>query len=71
MSRIVIIDYTNWKGERRKRLVDPIGMIYGRNEWHVDDQWLLLAWDVEKDESRQFAMKDIHAWEPALELIPE
>jgi predicted DNA-binding transcriptional regulator YafY len=63
-SREVIIDYTNYRGERAKRRIKPIGsMIFTHNEWHPDQQWLMLALDVERGEKRFFAMKSIHSWE--------
>lgn len=63
-SREVIIDYTNWRGERAKRRIKPIGsMVFTYNEWHPEQQWLILALDVERGEKRFFAMKNIHSWE--------
>jgi hypothetical protein len=63
-SREVIIDYTNYRGERAKRRIKPIGsMVFTHNEWHPEQQWLMLALDVEKNEKRFFAMKSIHSWE--------
>jgi len=61
----VIIDYTNYRGERRKRVIIPHGLIFGSTDWHPKPQWLLSAEDVEKEEIRHFAMKDIHSWEAA------
>lgn len=60
----VIIDYTNWKGERSTRTVVPDVIYWGSNEWHKEPQWLLTAFDVEKQAKRNFAMKDIHSWTP-------
>lgn len=64
MSEGVIIDYTNWRGERALRLIVPIRVYWGSNDWHKDPQWLLDADDVEKAATRTFAMKDIHSWSP-------
>ncbi len=60
----VVIDYTNWRGERSKRRIHPVTLTFGSNEWHKDLQWLLTAYDVDKEAVREFAMKDIHSWEP-------
>jgi predicted DNA-binding transcriptional regulator YafY len=60
----VIIDYTNWKGERSNRTILPTRMYWGSNEWHKEDQWLLEAHDIEKGALRNFALKDIHSWTP-------
>ena len=64
MKDIVIIDYTNWRGERRKREIIPYRIDFENTEWHPDTQWLLEAFDCEDGEVKQFAMKDIHGWEP-------
>lgn len=64
-SKYVKIDYTNYRGERRSRVVEPKEMIFGVSKWHPEPQWLLIAIDDEKSERRDFAMKDIHSWEPA------
>lgn len=63
-SREVVIDYTNWKGVRRKRRVTPVGsMVFTYNEWHPEQQWLMIAIDSDTGEKRFFALKDIHSWE--------
>lgn len=52
-------DYTNWKGEKSTRHVIVKGFVFGANQWHPELQWLMNAWDLEKDEIRVFAMKDM------------
>lgn len=65
MSFKVEIDYTNWRGERAKRVVTPMSpLINESNEWHPERQWLMLAQDEKSGELRKFAMKDIHSWTP-------
>ena len=66
MSDHVVIDYTNYRGERSKREIIPVfqSLRFSKNEWHTDVQWLMDAFDVEKNAWRTFAMKDIHSWEP-------
>lgn len=64
ISKAVFIDYTNYRGERSVRQIIPNGMMYwGSNEWHPEEQWLIRAWDVEKQASRTFAMLGIHKWD--------
>jgi uncharacterized protein (DUF1684 family) len=64
-SELVEIDYTNWRGERRKRQIIPTGrMEFANTEWHPDTQWLIEATDVEDGKLKDFAMKDIHSWQP-------
>ena len=59
----VKIDYTNWRGERAIREIVPLSMKFGSNEWHPDEQWMVLAHDVEKKADRWFAMSGIHSWQ--------
>jgi predicted DNA-binding transcriptional regulator YafY len=58
----VVIDYTNYRGVRSIRTIIPEAIAFTQNEWHPEPQWLLAAWDVEKEKSRTFAVKDIHSW---------
>ncbi len=59
----VVIDYTNWRGERSTREIVPLGnWKLGSNEWHPQEQWMFLARDVAKGEDRWFAMSGIHSW---------
>lgn len=66
----VVIDYTNWKGERRLRRIVPQSIVFGSTEWHPEVQWLLEAEDVEKKETRSFALNSIHAWNPTYDDVP-
>jgi hypothetical protein len=62
----VTIDYTNWRGERRKREIVPTGRIaFMSTDFHNEMQWLLDAVDCEDGCTKQFALKDIHSWEPS------
>lgn len=61
----VLIDYTNWRGERSTRRIRPLRIEFENSEWHPDTQWVLYAVDVEKSAERAFAIRDIHSWEPA------
>lgn len=65
MKQVVEIDYTNWRGERSTRRIVPMGLIWGTNKWHLDQQWLMDALDVDKRENRTFALSNIHSWRPA------
>jgi predicted DNA-binding transcriptional regulator YafY len=61
-QKVVVIDYTNWRGERSKRRIQPLRITFGNNEWHPDKQWLLKAIDLDKKEIRFFALANIHSW---------
>lgn len=60
---MVVIDYTNHRGERAKRLIEPIALRWGKTQWHPEPQLLLEAYDVAKRDSRDFAVRDIHGVE--------
>jgi hypothetical protein len=51
--------YKNYRGDIAVRNVTPISVRFGSTEWHPEPQWLLLAFDHEKQAEREFAMTDI------------
>ena len=53
--------YKNYRGELAERVVIPVRIYHGSTEWHPDPQWLMEAWDMEKDAIRAFAMSDMQA----------
>jgi len=61
----VVIDYTNYRGERGEREIWPSSITFSYTTYHTELQWLLTAFDIAKGEMRVFAMKDIHSWRPA------
>jgi predicted DNA-binding transcriptional regulator YafY len=63
-NKSVTVDYTNWRGERRERKIQPICVVFKRNRYHPEEQWILWAFDLEMEENiiKQFAMKNIHEW---------
>lgn len=63
MHKVAVIDYTNHRGERRRRRVWPLDLVYGANEWHADELWQMLGTDLDKRQDRYFVMRNIHAWE--------
>jgi hypothetical protein len=54
---VVVIDYTNWRHERRKRTIKPVSIRFGATVWHKEPQWLLAATDVETG--------NLRGWTPA------
>lgn len=61
-DRVVLIAYTNHRGEVSLRRIIPQVFGFGANDYHTEPQFLLDAYDLEKRETRTFAMKDIHFW---------
>jgi hypothetical protein len=58
----VTFTYKNYRGEISTRLIYPLGIVFGATEWHPQPQWLLTAFDIQKNAERTFAMKDISDW---------
>lgn len=61
-KKSVRILYTNYRGETAIRKIIPKEVKFMSSEWHPDEQWCLIAFDVEKNAERTFACKDIKAW---------
>jgi hypothetical protein len=60
-KRCLLVDYTNWKGERRSRVIKPIEMEWGSTQWHPIHQWLLRAKDMEDGKVKHFALDGFHS----------
>lgn len=58
----VWIDYTNYRGERAWRRIEPLGVFFVNSEWHPETQWVMQAVDREKGAVREFAIASIHEW---------
>lgn len=68
----VAIDYTNHQGIRGTRRIIPIKMWFGVSDWHLAPQWFIRAVDLDKGESRDFALLKIHGWtETARQVVRE
>lgn len=52
------VKYKNYKGEIRDRYITPQLIWYGTTEYHPEPQLFLLALDVEKGTTRDFALND-------------
>ena len=61
----VIIDYTNWRGERYEREITPHSIEWGSNQWHPEPQFLMLAWCHKSKANKCFAVNKIHSWREA------
>lgn len=60
MSKIIKVEYKNWRGETRERLIQPIKIWYGSTFYHQDEQWLMTAYDCEDwSKEKDFALKDM------------
>jgi len=65
MAGDALIEYTNYRGERAWRHIQPLlaynGMTYDTSEYHRD-AWVVNAWDYDKQAQRAFALSGIHQW---------
>ena len=59
---VVMIRYTNYRGQTALRRIIPRAIRFAATEWHPTEQWLLDAYDLDKGADRSFAMKDILEW---------
>ena len=62
MNNSIKFEYTNYKGIRSKRNIIPIKLIFESNQYYGDNKnlWLLMAFDIDKQDVRSFAVEDIH-----------
>lgn len=51
--------YTNWKGETLSRKVQDPVVWFGESKYHTGAQWFIHAFDIQKQEFRDFAVADI------------
>lgn len=62
------VPYTNDKGETAIRNIMPVTLYFGSNEWHPEEQWLLVAWDTDEKALRTFSLKGFKDGNDALTL---
>ncbi len=58
----VKILYTNWKGETAYRNIIPKSIEFKSTQWYKQEQWILNAYDMDKQADRGFAINDIKEW---------
>ncbi len=56
------IVYKNYRGVTSQRKIIPKNIWFGATEWHPEEQYLLNAFDIDKNANRSFAMSDIISW---------
>ena len=61
-EEIVNILYTNCQGKTGFRNIVPQELKFEETEWHPGEQWILHAFDVDKEAPRAFAIKDVRKW---------
>lgn len=58
-DQVVVLVYTNYRGERATRRIIPERIWFGATDWHPEPQWLLDAFDIDRGAERSFAIKDV------------
>ncbi len=61
-EKIVHALYKNWKGCLEWRTIIPMDIFFGSNQYHTEEQWLMVVWDLDKNAERTYAIKDIKMW---------
>lgn len=62
-SKKVAFVYTNYRGERGRRVVTPEKIYFGTAPpWHPEETWLMEAYDHERGAVRTFDMSKIELW---------
>lgn len=56
---LVEFTYRNYRGTISKRRCRPFYLKFGNNAWHAEAQWILCAYDLDLQEQRFFAMRDM------------
>lgn len=57
----VTLSYRNYRGEVSERTITPKNIWFGATEWHPEPQWLLTAYDHDKQADRDFSLRDFGA----------
>jgi len=57
--KVLKIDYKNYRDKTSLRTIVPVRIWYGSTEFHTEEQYLLEAYDIDKLDYRNFALKDI------------
>jgi predicted DNA-binding transcriptional regulator YafY len=65
---IVEVLYTNHRGEKGWRRINPLRLFYGASEHHPAPQWLLECYDFDRAAGRTYAMSGIEGWRAAEQL---
>lgn len=58
-KKVLVIQYTNHRGETSVRRILPLAIYFAATQWHPDEQWILDAHDTDKDVIRSFALRDV------------
>lgn len=63
----LVITYRNYNGIISMRRIIPITTYFGCTKWHPEPQWMMRAFDLDKQAERDFALKDFNHHFPTFE----
>src|SRR5262245_42314613 len=55
-DRMIEFDYINHEEKQSQRHITIYSIRFGTSEWYPEPQWLILAWDHDKEDWREFAV---------------
>lgn len=58
----ITVLYKNWRGETAERKIIPLEVLFDKTEYHPEKQWLLRVYDLDKNDCRDYALRDIQKW---------
>jgi len=61
-NRAIKILYTNYLGQTAIRTIEPNRLWFGSTDQHPEPQWLIDAFDFDKQAPRTFAAINIRSW---------
>jgi len=61
-KQMIRILYKNYKGEVAYRTIIPKSIDFITTKWHPEEQWILTAFDIDRNADRGFAIADIKEW---------
>jgi predicted DNA-binding transcriptional regulator YafY len=59
---VILVRYTNYRGETSVRRIVPLRIRFAATEWHPTEQWLMDAYDLDRQAERSFALSDVVEW---------
>lgn len=67
---ILSVDFTNWKGDRRRRRLIPVELWFGSTNWHPKPQYLMKCMDADDNNAvKDFPLALFHMDTTRLETV--
>jgi len=59
MSKFIRVIYTNWRQETKVRNILPIAIYWGSTNYYPIPQWIVKAYDKDRQDYRLYSLKNI------------